>query len=146
MNGERQRRFWPWILVIVAGLVVMVFLSSFVWRMLNPPVQPFVESDGEITVIQIHVVNASGRNGAGRRVMEYLRERGFDVVELASTSTQQDSSMIIDRIGDRASALKIASVLGMPDSLVVAGIDSMMFVHASVVIGTDLGTLKPFEE
>jgi len=146
MSGDRRRRFWPWILVIIAGLVVVVFLGSFVWRMLNPPVQPYVESDGQITVIQVNVVNASGRNGAGRQVLEYLRERGFDVVELASSSTLQDSTAIIDRIGDRASALKIASVLGVPDSLVVTGIDSMMFVHASVVLGTDLTTLKPFEE
>ncbi len=146
MSGERRRRFWPWILVIVAGLVVVVFLGSFVWRMLNPPVQPYVESDGQITVIQVNVVNASGRNGAGRQALEYLRERGFDVVELASSSSLQDSSTIIDRIGDRASALKIASVLGLPDSLVVTGIDSMMFVHASVVLGKDLTTLKPFEE
>jgi hypothetical protein len=47
-------------------------------------------------------------------------------------------------VGDRQSALKIAHILGIPDSLVVSQIDSMLFVRASVILGNDLTNLQPF--
>lgn len=140
----RDRKVWPLLALGAAGVVVLLFLVSFVWRMLNPPVTPFVESDAGEHVIQLDVVNASGISGAGRSTMMYLRDRGFDVVELATT-TPQSRSQVIDRLGDRQSALKLAHVLGISDSMVVSKIDSMLFVRASVVLGKDVQTLAPFE-
>lgn len=112
--------------------------------MLNPPITPFVESAASETVIQLDVVNASGRNGAGRETMMYLRERGFDVVEMSTAAALQKKTIVIDRMGDRQSALKVARVLGVSDSLVISQIDSMLFVRASIVLGKDLETLQPF--
>ena len=144
MSAERRRPIWPWIALGAAGLVVLVFLGSFVWRMLNPPILPYVESEGPMAVIQVDVRNASGKNRAGRSAMAFLRERGFDVVEISTSPEQVDSSMVIDRVGDRTSALKVARSLGIADTLVVSEIDSMLFVRASVILGNDLQKLTPF--
>ena len=146
MKSKERRSIWPWIALGAAALVVLVFLGSFVWRMVNPPVLPYVESEGPHAVIQVNVVNASGLNGAGRRTLEFLRKRGFDVVELSTAGVLLDSSVVIDRVGDRASALKVALVLGVADSLVISNIDSMLFVRSSVIIGKDLPSLTPFSE
>ena len=146
MSRRTRRAFWPWIALAGAAVVVLVFLGSFLWRLVNPPVKPWVESEGEHVVIQVDVVNASGVDRAGRRTMEFLRERGFDVVELSTSPTLQDTSVIVDRIGDRTSALKVATVLGIADSVVYSDLDSMLFVRASVVLGTDLQRLQPFDE
>lgn len=144
MRSQSARKIWPLILLGAAAAVVLLFLASFVWRMLYPPITPFVESAGTETVIQIDVVNASGRNGAGRETMMYLRERGFDVVEMSTAAVLQKKTIVVDRLGDRQSALKVAHVLGVPDSLVISQIDSMLFVRASIVLGKDLQTLQPF--
>ena len=146
MSRGTRRAVWPWIALAVATAIVLVFLGSFVWRLFNPPVLPFVESEGEQVVIQVEVVNASGVDRAGRRTMEFLRERGFDVVELSTASASHDTSLIIDRVGDRTSALKVAKVLGIADSVVYSDLDSMLFVRASVVIGKDLQRLHPFRD
>ncbi len=146
MSRRTRRAVWPWIALSVATVVVLVFLGSFLWRLFNPPVKPWVESEGEHVVIQVDVVNASGVDRAGRHTMEYLRERGFDVVELSTSGTKVDTSTIIDRVGDRTSALKVASVLGIADSVVYSEIDSMLFVRASVVLGQDLKRLHPFRD
>lgn len=142
----RRRSVWPWVIIAILGSGVVVLLGSFVWRLLNPPVTPFVEQDGPPLVIQIDVVNASNIPGAGRRTMTFLRERGFDVVEISTADSVVHNSHVLDRLGDRVSAMKIAHILGIADSLVVPEIDSMLFVRASVVLGTDCRALTPFSQ
>ena len=146
MSGKRPRTVWPWVAIGAAAIIVLVFLGSFIWRLLHPPILPYVETEGLDHVIQIDIVNAARRNGAGRQTMVFYRERGFDVVELSTASYEADTSHVIDRVGDRASALKVARIIGIADSLVFTDIDSMLFVRASVILGKDLDKLEPFVE
>ncbi len=146
MMGVGRRKIWPWIAIGLASVVVLVLLGFFVWRMIHPPVEPYVESEGEAVVIQVEVVNASGINGAGRRVMNYLRERGFDVVELGTAQEKRERSIVVDLMGDRISATRVAAVMGIPDSMVVSEIDSMRFLRASVILGNDASTLEPLRD
>lgn len=148
MSRRRRRPVAPWIVIGVLAIVVVAFGYAFVHRLLHPPVSPFVEGpDGATsTVIQCDVVNASGTDGAGRQIMAYLRERGFDVVELSTATERQRRTVVLDRLGDRPSAIALARCLGLPDSLVESRIDSMLFVRASVVLGSDVRTLAPFQE
>jgi hypothetical protein len=52
--------------------------------------------------------------------------------------------MIIDRVGDFASAKKVAKALGIADSLVTTKIDSTLFVRTTIVLGQDYPKLLPF--
>ena len=97
-------------------------------------------------MIQVEVVNASGRSGAGRQVMEFLRQRGFDVVEIGNDTSRPRRSSVIDRVGDRTSARKVAQSLGIADSLITTDLDSMRFLQSSIIIGADLDNLEPFAE
>ena len=54
--------------------------------------------------------------------------------------------MVIDRIGDRQSALKVAHSIGIADSLVISGVDSLRFLRASVILGKDVDQLAAFSE
>lgn len=139
-----SKAWWAWGGLSVATVIVLGGAGVFVWRLLHPPVVPYVETEGPRMVIQVNIVNASSVKGAGRTVLEFLRERGFDVVELSTSPNVVDTSVVVDRLGDRTSALKVASVLGIADSMVVSNLDSMMFVRASVILGKDLRTLEPF--
>lgn len=147
MKRRSRRSYVAWTMVGVLAAVVVVFVGAFIHRMIYPPVTPFVEDDGPTrTVIQCEIVNASGTQGAGRRTLAFLRERGFDVVELSTSPVVQATSTVLDRLGDRPSCVKLARVLGIADSLVEPRIDSMLFVRASVVIGKDVSLLAPFRE
>lgn len=137
---------WWWVAIGFIALIVAALITSFIIRMFNPPVEPTVDEGGILTTIQVEVVNGSGVAGAGRTTMKFLRERGFDVVELSTLPSKSSKSMVIDRVGDRISALKVANVLGIADSMVVSDIDSMRFVRSSVVLGTDLEHLDPFTD
>lgn len=145
MTADRKP-LWPWIAMITLGIVVMVAIASLVWRFVNPPVSPLTNEEDPRSVIQVEVINASGRPGAGRLVMEFLRLRGFDVVEIGNDTVRPRRSSVVDRVGDRTSARKLAQCLGIADSLISTDLDSMRFLQSSIIIGADLDNLEPFAD
>lgn len=145
MTAERKP-LWPWVVMIALAVVVLVAVASLVWRFVNPPVSPLTNEEDPRSVIQVEVVNASGRPGAGRKVMEFLRLRGFDVVEIGNDTARPRRSGVIDRVGDRTSARKVAQSLGIADSLITTDLDSMRFLQSSIIIGSDLDNLEPFAD
>ncbi len=146
MTIKRQKQIWPWVVISVLATVVVVFLVSFVLRLVSPPVSALANDDDPRSVIQVEVVNGSGVKGAGRTTLEFLRKRGFDVVEISTTSELSRRSIVVDRLGDKLSARKVASTMGIADSLVTTDIDSMRFVRATVLLGTDIDKLEPFHD
>ena len=138
--------------VAITFLSVMVFLmlSSFISRMvIEPPIDneldPNIVKSNAQEVIQVNVLNACGENGLAGKVRNYLRSRGYDVVEIGNYEPSLTKSIVIDRVGDPKSSLKVAYALGISDSLVYSEVDSNMFLRASVVIGKDFVDLKPFK-
>lgn len=138
------------ILMLAAlGLIVIVMLSSFINRVIiSPPVDANIEKGAETseneTVIQINVLNACGETGLASKVKEFLRLRGFDVVEIGNFTSTEEKSFVLDRIGDMRSARKVAYAVGIPDSLVVSSIDSTLYLRSTVIIGKDFASLKAF--
>jgi hypothetical protein len=138
------------ILMLVAfGLIVIVMLSSFINRVIiAPPVDSKIEEGANSSendlVIQVNVLNACGETGLAAKAMEFLRLRGFDVVEIGNYPKKEEKSFVLDRLGDLRSARKVAYAMGIPDTLVVSAVDSNLFVRSTVVIGKDFPLLKPF--
>lgn len=145
MTADRKP-LWPWIVMITLGVVVIVAVTSLVWRFVNPPVSPLTNEEDPRSVIQVEVINASGRPGAGRLVMEFLRHRGFDVVEIGNDTARPRRSSVVDRVGDRTSARKLAQSIGIADSLISTDLDSMRFLQSSIILGADLDNLEPFAD
>ena len=137
------------LLLVSFGLIVIVMLSSFINRVIiSPPVQAEIDNGANTSqndvVIQVNVLNACGETGLAAKVMEFLRLRGFDVVEIGNYPKKEEKSFVLDRLGDVRSARKVAYAIGVPDSLVVSALDSTLFVRSTVVIGKDFPLLKPF--
>lgn len=137
------------LLLVSFSLIVIVMLSSFINRVIiSPPVQAEIDNGTNTSqndvVIQVNVLNACGETGLAAKVMEFLRLRGFDVVEIGNYPKKEEKSFVLDRLGDVRSARKVAYAIGVPDSLVVSAIDSTLFVRSTVVIGKDFPLLKPF--
>lgn len=137
-------------LIIGLALCVVLMLSSFITRIVTPPVESELDANTQPTneveqAIQVNVLNACGKNGLAKEVQNFLMERGYDVVSIGNYDEKLENSMIVDRLGDISSANKVAYALGVNDSAITCSIDSAMFVRATVIVGKDYLDLKPFK-
>ena len=155
VKGEKPRRTKGWkfrvagigkngMLLIFAGLV-LILIYAFVHRIfLAPPVESEVVVDGKQHVIQLDVLNGSGVPKLAQRFTDYLRARGFDVVEMGNYRESDVSiTLVLDRSGNLQAAEQVADALGIPRERVRQQIDRNAYLDVSVIIGKDFRSLKP---
>ena len=135
-------------LILAFALVVVFFVWSFVNRtIIDPPVKPETTSGGKTHTIQLDVLNGSGVPKLSQRFTEYLRARGFDVVETGNyKNSQVELTRVIDRAGQIKAAQQVADALGVPKERVVQELDKNAYLDVSVVIGKDFRLLKPLNK
>lgn len=139
-------------LLIAAVSLVSIVVLILAYGLLRQTVfRPAVEStidESDVVVrageqIQVEVINACGVDGVARRVTEFLRARRFDVAETNTSKIREAHSRVLDRVGDLASARKVAYAIGIPEGHVETQIDSSLFLRATVIIGNDYQNLRP---
>lgn len=126
----------PLALTVVALVgVTGTAAASFVPRAAATPSRP--PRAGQPRV-RVEVLNATKTVGLGRRAMLFLRDQGFDVVELGTSRTRMDSTIVLDRSGHPELAAEVSAVLGgVP---VRARRDSSRYLDVTVLIG---GSWRP---
>ncbi len=133
----------------VIGIAGLVLLYALVTRSFLPRTDAVRETNpaqlvGDI--LQIEVRNGCGVSGLAATATMFLRERGFDVVEVGDYNRfDVEESVVIDRVGDLEAARKVAAALGMDASRVRQEVRPDLYLDASVILGKDYQTLEPFE-
>jgi len=134
--------------LIAAGIVVFAFVLSFALGLRGDraPRTPEPRADRNEPELaapvdvanrrRVEVLNASKTSGLARRVTLQLRQAGYDVVYYGTASaSEEDSTVVLDRVGDPSVARGVARVLGITN--VVTRIDSTRMVEASVILARD---------
>ncbi len=139
-------------LIVLGGLSIFLFvfaLSLAARYLIAPPIESQLDAEtpkfSAEEAIQVQVLNACGVSGLAAKARDYLRKRGFDVVEIGNYKEYCDTSFVIDRVGDIKSARKTAYAMGINENSITTDIDSSMYLRCAVVIGKDYKTLKPFD-
>lgn len=140
--------------LVVFGLGALLLLYAFVtgsfitdWGTEADPERGDNPAELVGDIIQVDVRNGCGVPGLAARATNYLRDEGFDVVEMGNYTTfDQQETVVLDRVGDSTAARQVADALGLPEGRVRQEIRPEYYLDASVVIGADYQTLKPFEE
>lgn len=97
--------------------------------------------------IQVDVQNGTGENRIGAIFRDYLKKKGYDVVNLDNyKSNDVDKTIIIDRTGDTRKAQRIAEVLGVSSRNIIQQINRDLYLDATIVIGKDYTELKPYTD
>lgn len=84
------------------------------------------------TRIKVEVLNASTTKGLARRATFFLRDRGFDVVAIGTTTQQRAETIVVDRSRHPDWARLIANAMG---ATVLSRPDSSRYVDATVLVG-----------
>ncbi len=80
-------------------------------------------------IIQVEVLNGCGVGGVGDRFTDFLRTNNFDVVNIGNyIRFDMDETIIIDRIGNKANALKAAETLGVKKENVIQQLNHDYFL------------------
>ena len=142
-------------LLIVLLAVVTIYLFYNLFKRLTTPQSDtktqVIDSTTYLTkqpsggTLQIDVQNGCGVSGIADKFTEFLRSKGFDVVEMGNFSTQDiKTSMVIDRTGNMKNAKRVAQSLGISEKYVIQQMNKNYFLDATVVIGKDYTELNPF--
>jgi hypothetical protein len=83
--------------------------------------------------IRVQVLNTTRTRGLARRATRVLRDRGFDVVELGTTTPTLDTTLVLDRSGHPAWASTVATILS--PARAVPRPDSSRYLDVTVLIG-----------
>jgi hypothetical protein len=130
--------------VLVVGFLAYSFFSRNIFQL---PVDPTKDGVQPGQVIQIDLLNGCGVDGAASKFTNYLRARGYDVVEMKNYKTfDVKESLVIDRNGNVETAKKVAYALGVNGKNIIQQISHDYFVDVSVVVGKDFGSLKPYHQ
>ena len=84
--------------------------------------------------VRVQVLNATRTRGLGRRAMLYLRDQGFDVVEVGTTSATRDTTLVLDRSRHPEWAQNVATSLGA--ARVESRPDSSRYLDVTVLVGS----------
>ena len=139
-------------LIIFFLVVLIVYLSySAYLKLVQKPTEEIIKNNKEVVaeIIQLDVLNGCGVSGVADRFTDFLRAKDFDVVELGNYKTNGkvnyniDETFVIDRIGNKANAVKVAEALGIEKVKVIQQLNEDYFLDVSLVIGKDYYKLKP---
>ncbi len=131
--------------IIVLLLVVAYLAYSFVLRLtVAPSLDPARDGDPKGKPIQLDVINGCGTAKVGTRFTQYLRDRGYDVVEVRNYHRfDVRHTIVVARTANLRNAEKVATALGIEAPHIVQQINPDYFVDVSVLIGMDHQSLKP---
>ncbi len=97
--------------------------------------------------IQLDVQNGTNENGVATKFTEYLRKNGVDVVEIGNYKSKDvERTLVIDRVGDKNKAKKVAQTLGVSEKNIIQQMNNTLYLDVTVVIGKDFNQLKPYLE
>lgn len=83
--------------------------------------------------IRVQVLNATGTRGLAQRATDFLRDKGFDVVEIGNSRDRVDSTVVLDRTNHPDWARRLATAMG--GAKVMSSPDTLRYVDLTVLIG-----------
>ncbi|MGK9476111.1 LytR C-terminal domain-containing protein [Melioribacter sp. OK-6-Me] len=132
--------------LLIAVIVLMVYSIYVKIQNSDNEYNSNILSGEPSEIIQVEVLNGCGISGVGERFTDYLRNNGFDVVNVENyIRFDIDETIVIDRIGNKANALKVANALGVKRGNIIQQLNEDYFLDVSIIIGRDYYLLKPTE-
>lgn len=142
--------------IVILAVLTVYLLYNFVKRQVTPQaeiIKTQVDTTNHLTkqpsgsTLQIDVQNGSGVSGIADKFTEFLRSKGFDVVEMGNfSSSDVKTSMVIDRAGNMRNAKRVATSVGISEKFVIQQMNKNYFLDATVVIGKDYAELLPMKQ
>ncbi|NLT50185.1 MAG: LytR C-terminal domain-containing protein [Ignavibacteria bacterium] len=151
MNSEKKSFNNTAINAVIFLLVIVVIYLGYSFIIKITDQNRYNKTEDEMSapadIVQLEVMNGCGASGVADRVTDYLRQKGCDVVNSGNyKSFDVEKTLVVDRAGNYANALKIAKMLGVAKKeTIIRQLNDEYFLDVSVIIGKDYYSLEPFK-
>ena len=99
----------------------------------------------EHLIIRMEVLNGAGIGGIARRMTDYLRGEGFDVINYGNAENFSFyETVVLDRVGNRLAAESVARTVNSEN--VLEQKNSFLAVDVTLILGRDFRKLTPFQQ
>lgn len=95
--------------------------------------------------IRVEVLNGAGVDGIARRMTDFLRRKGFDVIDFGNAeSFGFYETVLLDRSGDQAAAGRVARAVNTENILVQK--NPFLALDVTLILGRDYRKLAAFQQ
>jgi len=99
----------------------------------------------ERKIVRVEVLNGCGTPGLAKKVTDFLRIKGFDVVNVGNAENFEfPETIVVDRVGEMSNAWKVARAIGVNNVIQQQDLDLLLDV--TLILGEDHDKLEPFQE
>jgi hypothetical protein len=124
-------------------LAVLAFIASFIFGLKRgrdePPAPPVEAAPAPVAVpdsrVRVEVFNGSQKPGLARVATDRLRDAGYDVVFLGNARAPAAQSLVLDRVGRRELADRVAKTLEI--TRIETRVDTARYLEVTVILGSD---------
>jgi len=129
--------------ILFLFLVLVLFFYSIVYqRWLSPAQEQPIPVEQK--VIRVEVLNGCGAAGLAKEVTDYLRLKGFDVVNVGNAENFDfPETLVVDRVGDMPGAWQVARAVGIDN--VIQQKDEELLLDVTLILGRDHEQLLPLK-
>lgn len=121
--------------LILFALLVAIFLYSLFTRSPRKP------GASPPAVTRVQILNGCGVDGLAAKTAKFLRLKGYDVVDVGNTPLLLES-LVVDRVGNRDAARKLAKLLGVSEENVIQQSCDYLELDLTVILGKDYKELR----
>lgn len=94
-------------------------------------------------IIQVQVLNGTGKEGLAKKLSDYLKSKNFDVVVQGNYSSRDvKRTFVIDHLGDKKVVRRIIRVLKISPDQVQIDLNEYQLTDITIVIGEDYQKLN----
>jgi len=130
---------------VFLALAVILLTAGIVSTVLKRQTMKTVAAEQSIPKLPatVEVLNGSGKSGLNESVVDFLRQKGLDVVHSGNYHVSTlPSTIVLVRNGNSAPAYYIARLLSLDSAQVVQILNKDCLVDATVIVGRDISTKK----
>lgn len=146
----QQKIFILLIVILGGGIIYNSYNLLNLWNNKIILRENIISKDS-LSSIQVNVLNGCGKKGVADKVTNYLRNLGYDIVDVGNYQNfNVKETLIIDRVGSKNNVenkipFLIATQLGVEKGNVVKQINPLFYVNTTILIGSDFKNLNPWK-
>lgn len=125
-------------------ILIILFVSYTIYLKFTAKSPEEIEEENPTgSIIQVEVLNGTEVRGLAEKVTNYLRSKNIDVVQQGNYKRNDIlQSFIIDRIGNKNNAKKVARALGINYDQIRTEVNQDFFLDVTIVLGADYQKLN----